>query len=146
MLPDIQVHKLTMNKDQSVRQAQDKKKKILIVEDEISLLNALKDEFERAGFLVFVAKNGMEGLHNALTHHPDFVLLDILMPEMDGMEMLRNLRKDPWGQDVPVIMLTNISDAKYISDSMNLKVNEYIVKSDREIEDVVEDVKLILKM
>lgn len=124
----------------------DQKKTILIVEDEISLLHALKDAFERAGFSVLVAKDGIEGLDSGLTHHPDFILLDILMPNMDGIEMLNRLRKDPLGQDVPVIMLTNISDSKHISDSMNLKVNEYIVKSDREIEDVVRNVKLILKM
>lgn len=121
-------------------------KAILIVEDEISLLHALQDAFERGGFLVLTAKDGKEGLNIALTRHPDFILLDILMPNMNGVEMLSKLRNNPWGYNAQVSMLTNIIDTKHILDAKDLRVNAYIIKSDREIEDVVKDVKLILKM
>lgn len=77
--------------------AQAKEHTILIVEDDVPELNALRDKFTHEGFSILEAKNGEEGLATALREHPDLILLDIIMPVMDGMTMLVNLRKDPWG-------------------------------------------------
>ena len=121
------------------------KKKILIVEDEMAILNVLADKFTLEGFEVAMAKNGQEGLKIALENHPDLVLLDIVMPIMDGMTMLGELRKDLWGKDVSVIFLTNLSDASRVLQSLDQGVNDYLVKSDWKIKDIVEMVKGKLK-
>lgn len=118
-----------------------KKKKILIVEDDITLLELLDVRFDQAGFFVLEAKNGEEGYELALKEHPDIILLDIIMPIMDGMTMLYELRKDCWGRNVPIIILTNLSDANYISEALKNQVYDFLVKSDWKLEDLVDQVK-----
>ena len=117
------------------------KKTILVVEDEISLLNALRDKLTRENFAVLEAKNGEEGLEVALREHPDLILLDIVMPKMDGMTMLRKLREDLWGKSAKVIILTNLSDNEKVAEALEQKSYEYLVKSDWKIEDVVAKVR-----
>lgn len=117
------------------------KKTVLIVEDEPSLQRALGDHFSREGISVLQAKNGQEGLEVALREHPGVILLDIVMPVMDGMTMLTKLREDAWGKDTHVILLTNLVDNKEIVEAMKTGVFDYLVKSDWKIEDVVERVK-----
>ncbi len=116
-------------------------KKILIVEDEMPLANAIKDKLSKEGFSCILAKNGEEGLEMALSEKPDLVLLDIIMPRMDGMTMLSELRKDKWGMEVPVILLTNLSESKKVDEATAHQVYDYLVKSDWKLEDVVEKVK-----
>ena len=116
-------------------------KKILIVEDEPSLRAALRDKLSREGFNCLEAKDGQEGLGIALREHPDLILLDIIMPVMDGMTMLYELRKNPWGNSVPVILLTNLSEAERVSESLRQGVYDYLVKSDWTLEDIVKKVK-----
>ncbi|MBT3538876.1 response regulator [Candidatus Parcubacteria bacterium] len=122
------------------------KKKILIVEDEKSLLEALKRKFSSEKFAVFEAKNGEEGLEMALKEHPDLILLDIVMPKMDGITVLGKLREDSWGKDAKVIILSNLSDATKVSEASKQGSFDYLVKSDWRIEDVVKKAKEILKM
>ena len=116
-------------------------KKILIVEDEQDLRQTLVDKLTREGFDVLEAKNGEEGLKAALKEHPDLILLDIIMPVMDGMTMMKKIREDEWGRGVPVIMLTNLSDIERVSEAVESGIYEYLVKSDWKIEDVVKKVK-----
>lgn len=117
------------------------KKKILIVEDENLLLNDLKAKFASEGFDVITATDGQEGLALALQNHPDLILLDIVMPIMDGMSMLYQLRKDDWGKNVEVILLTNLNEGEKIAQSYNEGVHDYLVKADWSLEDVVGKVK-----
>lgn len=117
------------------------KKTILIVEDEDSLVGAVHDKLEEAGFATLRAKNGEEGLATALREHPDLVLLDILMPKMDGLEMLKKLREDVWGKKVEVIVLTNISGNEKVAEVLDNGAFEYLVKTDIKIEEVVAKVK-----
>ncbi len=116
-------------------------KKILIVEDERSLSAALEQKFQSEGYSVLIAKNGEEGLKTALKEHPDVTLLDIVMPKMDGIEMLEELRKDEWGSGAMVIMLTNLSDAEKIDVVTKYDVHDYLVKADWKIEDLLKKVK-----
>ena len=118
---------------------------ILIVEDEASMLAALRDKLSHAGFIILEAKNGQEGLTSALTNHPDLILLDIIMPIMDGMTMLDNLRLDPWGKSVPVVLLTNLSEADKVAASLRQGVYDYLIKSDWKLEDIVKKVKTKLE-
>jgi len=119
----------------------DKKKILLIVEDEVSLAKLLQQEFFKEGFDVLVAYDGVVGLSLALENKPDIILLDLLLPKMDGLSLLRELRKDPWGLDVPVIILSNLSDAEKISEAASKEVFDYLVKADWKLEDVIKKVK-----
>ncbi|KKU82413.1 MAG: Response regulator [Parcubacteria group bacterium GW2011_GWA2_47_8] len=114
---------------------------ILIVEDDDSLVKALREKFIGEGFQVYEARNGKEGLEQALSKHPDLILLDVVMARMDGLSMLQVLREDSWGKTAKVIMLTNLSDGDKIAESLQRGVLEYLVKSDWRIEDVVTRVR-----
>ncbi|HCA67457.1 MAG: hypothetical protein A2249_02300 [Candidatus Jacksonbacteria bacterium RIFOXYA2_FULL_44_7] len=117
------------------------KKTILIIEDERSLREALRDKLTREGFSTLEAKNGEEGLDVALREHPELILLDIVMPVMDGMTMLKQLRENAWGKNVKIIILTNLSDIEKIADSVKNEVYDYLVKTDWKLEDVVTKVR-----
>lgn len=117
-------------------------KKILIVEDEAPLRNAVSDILTFEGFEVFRAKNGQEGLDLALAEHPDLILLDLMMPVMDGLTMLEKLRQDPeYGKDAQVILLTNINDPEKVAQATEAGSYDFLVKSDWNIEDVVKKIK-----
>lgn len=120
-------------------------KTVLIVEDEAPLRGALSIKCKKVGLKVLEAGNGEEGLDVAFREHPDLVLLDIMMPVMGGMAMLKQLRADAWGKSVKVIMLTNLNDAEYIAGAMEQGSFDYFVKSDWKIDDLVEKVKERLK-
>src|SRR3989344_6191825 len=111
------------------------KKKVLIVEDELDLLGVLAQKFEMEKFEVLQAPDGKIGLAEALRVRPDLILLDIVMPVMDGMTMLKKLREDSWGKDVPIILLTNLSDERKVAEAMQHGVYEYLVKADWNIGD-----------
>lgn len=122
-------------------------KKILVVEDESDMRQALAESLEYEEFKVFQAANGEEGLGEALARRPDLIILDIVMPEMDGMEMMKKLRRqNAWGHDVPIILLTNLSaDDKIMRGIVENGPSYYLVKSDWKIPDVIKKVREILK-
>jgi len=116
-------------------------KKILIVEDDVAILGALSDKFTREKFNVFSAKDGEEGMALALEKHPDIILLDLVMPIMDGLTMLQKLREDKWGSNAKVILLTNLSSNEKMSEVVKYGVNDYFIKSDWKIGDILKKVK-----
>ncbi|PKL72755.1 response regulator [Candidatus Kuenenbacteria bacterium HGW-Kuenenbacteria-1] len=123
------------------------KKRILIVEDEIALLSILHKKLESEEFTVFDAKNGEQGFEIALQEKPDLILLDIVMPVMDGITMLKKLRTESeWGKNAKVIMLTNLSDSEKVAEAMLFGFHSYLVKSDWKINDVVQKVKEKLEL
>jgi len=117
------------------------KKTILIVEDEQSIQGALCDKLREEGFLVLEARNGQEGLNVALSKRPDLILLDIVMPVMDGMTMLKSLRQDSWGKNVSVMLLTNLTEQEKVSEAVALGSFDYLVKTDWSLADVVKKIK-----
>lgn len=122
-----------------------KKNVIAIIEDDQILSKSLSGELIDAGFDVICAFNGKDGLDLILKSKPDLVLLDIIMPVMDGLTMLRSLREDSWGKRVPVIMLTNLSTDEYLMESaLKLDPSHYLTKTDWKLADVVEKVKNII--
>jgi DNA-binding response OmpR family regulator len=118
-----------------------KQNKILIVEDESSLLRVLEKKLTSEGYNVVTGKDGEQGLSVALKEHPDLILLDIIMPKMDGVTVLEKLREDDWGKNVPVIMLTNLTDSEKVFKAKDGDVREYLVKTDWKLEDVVGVIK-----
>jgi len=126
----------------------DPQKKILIVEDEEAMLRLLSDALSEAGFQVVTAKDGVQGLGNAKTYHPDLILLDIILPEMDGITMMKTLREtDEWGKNVPIIVLTNLNaDDAIMKAVVDNEPSYYLVKTNWEVDDVVRKVKERLGM
>jgi DNA-binding response OmpR family regulator len=122
-------------------------KKILVieaVEDDATLRNALRDKFTAEGFKVIEARDGEEGLSTALSLRPDLILLDIIMPKMDGITMMKKLRAhNEWGKSVPIILLTNLSadDEKINWAIAKDEPAYYLVKSNWTISDLVGKVK-----
>lgn len=114
-------------------------KKILIAEDDRSLLLALEEEFTNEGFSVVTALDGEEGLIVAEKEKPDLLLVDIKMPKIDGVTMVRKLKEV--GNNAPVMFLTNLDDMKHISDAVEVSKSDYLVKSDWKLEDIVKRVK-----
>lgn len=116
-------------------------KTILIVEDEKSYQDILLDKLGREGFNVVGAGNGQEGFKIAMDLHPDLIILDIEMPIVNGLAMLEKLRQEPWGAEAKVIMLTTYQDTDKISKAMNLGTYDYFVKTEIDIEDLVNTIK-----
>jgi two-component system, OmpR family, alkaline phosphatase synthesis response regulator PhoP len=119
-------------------------KTILVVEDDENMTGALVDKFTAAGFTMLSAKNGEEGLFIALEKHPDLILLDIVMPKIDGLAMLRKLREDRWGMHAPVVILTNLSDNAKLAEALEIGVVEYIIKAEVKLSEIVNKVKRVL--
>ncbi len=119
----------------------EKEIKILIVEDEEPMLRALADKFNSEGFNVIQAKDGEEALEEALASKPDVILLDIILPKMDGMTMLKKLREDERGANIPVILLTNLDYSVGVAKAVESGAYDYLVKTDWTLEEVVEKVR-----
>lgn len=120
------------------------KQKVLVVEDDPPVLLALVDKLTREGFHVFEAKNGKDGFTTALKERPDLILLDLLMPVMDGSTMLTKLRQEnAWGKAVPVMMLTNLSTAEIetIKAVIEAEPVYYLVKTNWSMADVMDRVR-----
>ncbi|MCI0533553.1 response regulator [bacterium] len=121
--------------------AEEKKKTVLVVEDEKALRDVVIDRLKYEGYEALSAENGEEGLKKALESHPDLILLDHVMPKMDGLHMLKKLREDEWGKSANVIVLTNLSDTGTVAQATEHGVYDFLVKSDWSLEKVVEKVK-----
>lgn len=123
------------------------KKHILIVDDEAALRQVLEDRLLDEGFVVTKAVNGKEGLSLALEKRPDLVLLDIMMPIMDGLTMLEELRKDDeYGNAVPVLLLTNANDHFKVERAKAAGSSDCLMKSDWDLSDVTKKIKEILSV
>ena len=124
-----------------------KKILILLVEDEDILVRTLKEKLMEEGFIVDTANNGVDGLKLALTEHPDLILLDILIPKLDGATMLKGLRVDSWGAHADVIILTNVKETDKLNEMMNIGLDipnnkfEYLVKTDLSLASIVDKIK-----
>jgi DNA-binding response OmpR family regulator len=127
------------------------KTRILVVDDEPNIVQTLQDRLEMNEYEVVTAGNGREGLQKFEQERPDVILLDVIMPIMDGHEMLEMLRKQPGGQDVSVIMLTARSQTQDIARANACGIDDYIVKPFdlsellEKIESVVEHRKAVMR-
>lgn len=118
--------------------------KILVVEDEEILLTALQEELRQGGYTVDGAVDGEDGLVKIKAFKPDLVLLDLVMPKMDGMAVLRKLKESPETAELPVVILTNLSDYERISEALSLGAKDYLVKANYSLADLMDKVKAVL--
>lgn len=118
--------------------------KIAIVEDDMAISQMYRLKFENEGYDVETADNGKLGLELAEFMKPDIILLDMMMPEMNGDEMLEKLRATDWGKDIKVIVLTNRGQEEAPDNLKKLNVLSYIVKADATPRQVAERVKQAL--
>ncbi|AXA37460.1 MAG: hypothetical protein KatS3mg130_0080 [Candidatus Sumerlaea sp.] len=119
------------------------KPKILAVDDENDLLLIVKTALSNEGYFVITATNGYDALALAEDERPDLIILDIMMPEMSGFEVLQALRQNEATERIPVIMLTGLSDREKIRDALSSGIDYYIVKP-FELNDLVSKVKLAI--
>jgi PleD family two-component response regulator len=117
------------------------KKVILIVEDDKPAENALKQKLEKEGLSVLVASNGLECIKILDENTPNLVLLDILMPIMDGIETIKKMKENERTKNIPVVLLTNSNSNEKISEALDNDTYEYLIKSDHTLESIVEYVK-----
>lgn len=116
-------------------------KKILIIENEVSTRRILVDKLTRENFLVSEAGNGLEGLEKSLTEHPDLIILDLFMPKMSGLDVLKKLHETTWGKQVPIIILTNLNDDHHILEAIKDKNCEYMLKTSHNLASLVEKIR-----
>ena len=117
------------------------KAKIAIVEDDVAISNMYRIKFETEGFTVQVAENGAVGYEMIQKFGPDIVLLDIMMPEMNGDEMLKKLRATDWGKNLKVVILTNMGKQEAPEILNELNVDSFIVKAEMTPKQVADFVK-----
>jgi len=116
-------------------------KKILIVEDDELMLRMYQKLFSYVGFETVVAKDGEEGLSLALSEKPKLIVLDIMMPKINGLDVLKALKENPETKNIPVVLLTNLSDDAVLTDAFRLGATGYLIKSQIANNELIDEVK-----
>lgn len=119
---------------------------ILIVEDDNILLDALTNKLKNEEFNIIQAKDGNTGLTMALSHKPDLIILDILMPISDGNIFIKKLRENKWGSTVKVLVLTNLNNPEQLEKMKKHNVIDYLIKSDNKLCDISNNIKVTLNI
>lgn len=123
----------------------EKTKTILVVDDETLVIRALTEKLSSEGFKVDSARDGEEALLKVKQTKPDLILLDIIMPKLDGISVLKKLKATSDTQDIPVIILTNLYDDQRVSEVLRSGGTDYLVKVEHTLSDIVKRVKDKLK-
>lgn len=118
---------------------------ILLVEDDEFLSELYATKLTLEGFEVIAATDGKKGLKLALEKRPDLVLLDIILPKLDGFEVLKAIKADPTGKDIPVILLTNLSQRDEVNRGLELGAVDYLIKAHFMPSEVVKKIKLVIQ-
>ena len=124
--------------------ANQSKNKILIVDDEFFVRKIFGELFKKRGFDVMLATNGDEGLDMIRNNKPDLVVLDILMPGRDGLEVLRQLKKEKIIEKLPVIVLSAFSGPQYVDAAIELGAKAYLGKADYQIDEILSKIDELL--
>lgn len=119
-------------------------KTILIAEDDENTRELCKEAFTKANLPVIVAKNGREAVRLALAHHPSVILMDIMMPEMNGHEAVQKIREDDWGRTAKIIYLTNFSEPENVYRAIRNGPDDFIVKAHTSIHDIVNHARVAM--
>ena len=118
----------------------DSQKKVLLIDDDTFITNIYSFELKKSGFSVFIAPNGLIGITLAKNERPDIILLDIVMPDIDGLEVLRRLRLDPENKTIKILLLTNLKDEVTINEGLSGGADGYLIKTALTPQQVAEEV------
>lgn len=129
----------------SAEKTTNKKDIIFIVEDDSFLVKAYQIKLEKEGMAVWVATDGKEALSFLEKEAPSLVMLDLMLPNVNGFDVLAAIRNNKQWKDVPVLVLTNLGQPQDVKRCKELKVSEYIVKANIRINDIIEKVKNAIK-
>ncbi len=121
-----------------------KKVKVAIIEDDMAIVQMYRTKFETEGYEVATAPDGAAGLELIDSFEPDIILLDLMMPNMNGLDMLARLRAEPAGRDAQVVVLTNMGDTETATRVYKMAADDYIVKAEMTPKQVAERVKALL--
>ena len=124
---------------------ENKKQKILIIEDEVTLQKTLQEILLQENYEVISALDGKQGLELALSEIPDMILLDLILPKMDGFEVLEALKKDEKTKEIPIIILTNLGSIEDVQKALALGATNYMVKANYNLSDIVDKIKGIIE-
>lgn len=120
------------------------KNKILLIEDDSFLISMYTTKFELENFKVVAAEDGEKGLGLAAKEKPDIILLDILLPKMNGFEVLKELKNNKETNQIPVILLTNLSQKNEIEQGLALGAQDYLIKAHFMPSEVMDKIKKVL--
>jgi two-component system, OmpR family, response regulator MprA len=119
----------------------DSPKKVLVVDDEKDLRDAMTTALSYQGYAVTSAVDGIEAMDEAKRTLPDLILLDIMMPRQDGITTLKAIKKEAWGKNIPVIIMTVLDDMAKVAEAIEAGASEYLVKTDIPLGTIVQKVK-----
>lgn len=119
-------------------------KKILFIEDEPALQRAVVQVLTDEGYQMFSAMDGESGVEIAKKELPDLILLDLIVPKMDGFAVLGDLKNDPQTKEIPVIVLTNLEGSADVERALALGAKTYLVKTNYRLEEITQKVKSII--
>lgn len=120
-------------------------KTILIVEDEPTLQKTLSTALQQEGYEIKNATDGEIGLKLAKEFKPDLILLDLILPKIDGFEALEELKNDESTKSIPIIVLTNLESTQEIERALVMGATTYLVKANYDLKDIIEKIKETLK-
>ena len=120
------------------------KKQILVIEDDSFLLQMYATKLEKAGYDVKSAIDGTQGLKKAKDNHPDLILLDLVMPSKDGFKVLEELKIDPDLQNIPVIILSNLSEREDVQKCLQLGAVDYLIKAHFIPSEVIDKIQKVI--
>lgn len=116
-------------------------KKVLIVEDDSSIRKVLAEELSKLKINIIEADNGETAVNFALNEKPDLIILDVIMPKMHGIDMLRELEKEEWGRNVKVLLLTNFADDPRVIEAVKQERIDLLSKGETNLRNIVNTVK-----
>jgi len=119
--------------------------KILVVDDDESLSLVITTALEKEGFATLSSKTGRDALNKAKSDNPDLILLDQVLPDISGNEVLKTLKADDQTKNIPVMMITNFSQEEFVNQAINEGAIDYVFKYKVEVQDIVNKIKNVLK-
>lgn len=119
-------------------------KHVLLVEDDVFLSGIYQKKFEMEGFKISTSDNGEKGLADAKKKQPDIILLDILLPKLDGFAVLEGLKADSSTKEIPVILLTNLGQKDDVEKGIDMGAEDYLIKVHFKPSEVVAKVRKVL--
>lgn len=121
-------------------------RKILIIEDNVTYADLLSKKFTLEDFEVITAIDGSEGIAKALGQKPDIILIDLLLPKINGIQVMEELRNNEWGKLVPILILTNINPDNEILEIINKnRPADYMVKPQAPLNEIVNKIRIVLQ-